>query len=282
VFNRLYEELNSIGGSIIVVLDEIDNLGRSDDLLYALPRARSTGKLENVRVSVIGISNDFNYVSNLSPKVKSTLCEKEIEFGPYDADQLCSILTRRVDVAFRDDTVEEGAIALCAAYAAQEKGSARQAIRILYEAGEVALSDGDDTVVESHVEAAHTTLERERIEEGIRNITPQDRLVLTAVALLEAEEETPSRTKHVYERYSQLCDALSMNGLHQRSIRDHLQDLAMQGILDTDRRQGGLQGGDYFVFSLNTSLQMTVNVLSESERYQDHGIDEVLSVAMQR
>jgi len=118
VFNHLYEELDSIGGSIVVVLDEIDNLGRSDDLLYALPRARSTGKLENVRVSVIGISNDFNYVSNLSPKVKSTLCEKEIEFAPYDADQLRSILTRRVDVAFEDETVEEGAIALCAAYAA--------------------------------------------------------------------------------------------------------------------------------------------------------------------
>lgn len=282
MFNRLYEELDSIGGSIVVVLDEIDNLGRSDDLLYALPRARSTGKLENVRVSVIGISNDFDYVSNLSPTVKSTLYEKEIEFAPYDADQLRSILTRRVDVAFEDETVEEGATALCAAYAAQEKGSARQAIRILYEAGEVALSDGDDTVAESHVEVAHTTLERERIEEGIQNITPQDRLVLTAVALLEAEEETPSRTKHVYERYSRLCDALSIDGLHQQSVRDHLQDLAMQGILDTDRRQGGLQGGDYLVFSLNTSLQITVNVLSESERYQNHGIDEVLSVAMQR
>lgn len=279
VFDKLYAELDSIGGSIIIVLDEIDNLGQSDDLLYALPRARSTEKLTDARVSVIGISNDFNYVSNLSPKVKGTLCEKEVEFTPYNATQLRSILGRRVEIAFQDGVVTEAAIGLAAAYAAQEKGSARQAIRLLYEAGETALTEGDDEVTETHVESAHSTLERERIVEGIRNVTPQDQVVLAAVTLLEAKGETPSRTKHIYEQYTGLCSQIDLNPLQQRSVRNHLQDLAMQGFVESERRQSGLQGGDYYVFRLNTTLEMTIDVLSEDSRFQEVGIADQLSRA---
>src|SRR5699024_6365919 len=41
IFNELYNDLESIGGTILVVLDEIDNIGSDDDILYELPRARS-------------------------------------------------------------------------------------------------------------------------------------------------------------------------------------------------------------------------------------------------
>jgi hypothetical protein len=32
--------MNEIGGTVIIVLDEIDNLGTGDKILYSLPRAR--------------------------------------------------------------------------------------------------------------------------------------------------------------------------------------------------------------------------------------------------
>ena len=78
VFDILYDELDSLGGTVIIVLDEIDNIGNSDDILYGLPRARSNGYVEDVRPVIIGISNDFQVRNNLSPKVKDTLAEKEI------------------------------------------------------------------------------------------------------------------------------------------------------------------------------------------------------------
>jgi Cdc6-like AAA superfamily ATPase len=80
VFDILYEELDALGGTVVIVLDEIDNIGHSDDILYGLPRARSNGYVDDVRPVIVGISNDFQFRDNLSPKVKDTLAGKEILF----------------------------------------------------------------------------------------------------------------------------------------------------------------------------------------------------------
>ena len=135
VFDLLYENLQALGGTVIIVLDEFDSIGTDDDILYELPRARANDHLEDMWVSVIGISNDFEFRDNLSPKVKDTLCDEELHFAPYDASELRLILTRRAEKAFKDDVLSEDVLPLCAAIAAQDKGSARQAIRYLYKAG---------------------------------------------------------------------------------------------------------------------------------------------------
>jgi len=41
VFNKLFDELEAIGGTVLLVLDEIDSIGKRDELLYELPRARA-------------------------------------------------------------------------------------------------------------------------------------------------------------------------------------------------------------------------------------------------
>jgi cell division control protein 6 len=131
-------------------------------------------------VSVIGISNEFEFRDNLSPTVKDTLCDEELHFAPYDASELRSILTRRVEKAFKSGVSAEDVIPLCAAMTAQDKGSARQA-RCLYKAGELASNCGDKTVREEHVREAEAVIERRRIERGIRDLTIQDHLTLSAI-----------------------------------------------------------------------------------------------------
>ena len=53
VFNKLYDELESIGGTILIVLDEIDSIGDRDELLYELPRARTNGNLDSTKAQSI-------------------------------------------------------------------------------------------------------------------------------------------------------------------------------------------------------------------------------------
>jgi len=38
VSNILHEELDTLGDTVVIVFDEIDNIGRSDDILYEPPR----------------------------------------------------------------------------------------------------------------------------------------------------------------------------------------------------------------------------------------------------
>ncbi|RLM40475.1 AAA family ATPase, partial [Haloferax sp. Atlit-105R] len=77
VYEMLWQELDECGGTIIIVLDEIDHVN-DDSILYQLPRARANGNLDVAKVGLIGISNDFSFRDDLSPKVKSSLCEQEI------------------------------------------------------------------------------------------------------------------------------------------------------------------------------------------------------------
>jgi len=83
-------------------------------ILYELPRARDNSHIEDMDVSVIGISNDMTFYEELDPRAKDSLCEVEIHFPPYDADQLRSILNRRSEKAFVDSAVTQEAIALAA------------------------------------------------------------------------------------------------------------------------------------------------------------------------
>lgn len=190
VYEMLWEELDACGGTILIVLDEVDHV-EDDSILYQLPRARATGNLSESKIGIVGISNDFSFREDLSPKVRSSLCEQEIHFPAYDATDLNSILTQRVEVGFKDGVLEDGVVPLCAAYGAKDAGDARQSLDLLMKAGDLARDGPADTVTEEHVEEGRRELERGRIREGITGLTQHGHLVLYALLTLELEGETP-------------------------------------------------------------------------------------------
>lgn len=160
VFKKLYDELEAIGGTILLVLDEVDSIGDRDELLYELPRARANNKLESTKVGIIGISNDFKFREQLDPRVQDTLCERELQFPPYSAPELENILETRADIAIVDGAVEEGVLRFCAALAARDSGSARQALDLLRLAGEIAETREADLIERDHVDSPIPTRTR--------------------------------------------------------------------------------------------------------------------------
>ena len=278
MFDLLYQEISTLEDTVIVVIDEIDAIGSNDELLYELPRARKNGHLDDQWVSVIGISNDLQFRDNLSPKVKDSLYDSEIEFAPYTAPQLRTILERRAERAFIDGVLGGDVIPLCAAYAAQDEGSARQAIRLLYKSGELALSRNDEAVTEHYVREAHELLQRKRIEEGMRSLTSQDQFALLSVVALEVDEQTPARTRKVFEKYKTIVGRLGGNQLVERRVRDHLQSLGMQGFLIAETRNRGIRGGSHYQFELQTDLEATLEILAEDGRVENI-IEDMIEIA---
>ena len=269
VFDLLYEELDALGGTVIVVLDEIDNIGQSDEILYGLPRARSNGYVEDVQPVIVGISNDFQFRDNLSPKVKDTLAEKEILYPPYDANQLRSILKPRAEKAFYDGVLNSDVVPLCAAFAAQDTGSARQAIRLLREAGELVQAEDADTVTEDHVRDAQEELEKNQLYEGMQELTTQGHAVLCALAYHQALDEVPVRSRDLYKRYVKICDQLDADSVSERRVRDHLSDMNMLGLISVYERNEGLSAGRYHEYELDVPLKAVLNVLLSTNRFED-------------
>ncbi|MXR43174.1 AAA family ATPase [Halobaculum sp. WSA2] len=277
VFKKLYEELEAIGGTILIVLDEVDSIGDRDELLYELPRARANNNLDSTKVGVIGISNDFKFREQLDPRVQDTLCERELQFPPYDAPELENILESRAEIAITEGAVEQGVLNFCAALAARDSGSARQALDLLRLAGEIAENREADLIERDHVEAARSRLEQERVEEGMRELTTHGRLALLAVISKAAKEETPCRTREIYEEYITLCDSSGTDSLAQRSVHNHLSDLRMLGILSAYENRSGSRG-NYYSYELDVPFTSAVEAMSDVLRL-DSEIETIREIA---
>jgi cell division control protein 6 len=277
VFKKLYEELEAIGGTILIVLDEVDSIGDRDELLYELPRARANNNLDSTKVGVIGISNDFKFREQLDPRVQDTLCERELQFPPYDAPELENILESRAEIAITEGAVEGGVLNFCAALAARDSGSARQALDLLRLAGEIAENREADLIERDHVEAARSRLEQERVEEGMRELTTHGRLALLAVISKAAKEETPCRTREIYEEYITLCDSSGTDSLAQRSVHNHLSDLRMLGILSAYENRSGSRG-NYYSYELDVPFTSAIEAMSDVLRL-DSEIETIREIA---
>lgn len=269
LFNILWDELDRIGGTVLIVLDEIDNIGTDDDILYELPRARANGYVTAAKPGVIGISNDFKFRDRLSPKVKDSLCDEEIEFPPYGADQLIEILEDRAGQAFQDDALDDGVVPLCAGIAARDSGSARQALRLLYQAGTVAANQDAPQVTEAHVREAEDQLQREEIADKIRDLTTHAHLILAAVVKHHVQGGTPLRTREIYPAYQELAHEAGIDPLVLRRMRDHLSELALYSVLDRRKRNDGYNKGSYHEFSLAIPVETAVDVLESITRVRE-------------
>ncbi|OTF01714.1 Cdc6/Cdc18 family protein [Halorubrum sp. SD683] len=323
VLDRLWAAMNDVGGTIIIVLDEIDNLGTDDKILYSLPRARDKEYVgDDVYPSIIGISNDLQWRDNLDPAAKDSLYDDSIFFAPYDANDLRDILSRRaskafrgtslryenddgdeieisidlngsegtLDAAFDDAGVDRDAydlvgvdsevlsgdvIPLCAAYAAQDKGSARQAIKYLRKAAAIAESEGQSQVEEEHVRAAQGEAERELIVEGMEQLTMQGHLALAAVTVLELAGHSGIRTRDVYDVYKSLADHIDADQLAQRRMRDHLIELDMLSIIRARKSASGSVGGNAYTFELRVEPSTAIEVLEAVSRFDSVDFDEL-------
>jgi orc1/cdc6 family replication initiation protein len=272
-YNALYDELDSLGGTFLIVLDEIDHLRDADSFLYEIPRARANDYIENARVGIIGISNNYQFRQQLSAKVKDSLQEDEISFATYDANELRTILRDRAEKGLKPDAWTEGAIAKAAALAARDSGSARQAIDVLREGTELAERDDASEVTEAYIDEAQDRVRRGRLRKRVRDQSQHGQLVLEAIARLEVEGKTPCRSKEIKRAYERTATDRATEPLTTlKSVQNHLSDLSMLGFLSRFERNEGRSGGVYHEYELNLDPEAVFDVREEIEAENQVGM----------
>ncbi|MHA1652125.1 MAG: ORC1-type DNA replication protein [Candidatus Helarchaeota archaeon] len=235
VFKIFKEKLDEKRQTIIIVLDEIDQLVKKSSMkgpqkvLYLLTRINSD--LRNANVCIIGISNDLKFKEYLDPRVLSSLSEEELVFPPYQATELQDILRQRAEIGFHDGVIDSGTIEITAALAAREHGDARRAIDLLRVAGELAERESATKVTQNHVRRAQTLIEHDTISAALRTLPIHSKLVLYSIYLLEKDGNTEIYTGDVYTAYSQLCTEIKYDILTQRRVSDLINELDMLGII---------------------------------------------------
>lgn len=178
-----------------------------------------------------GSVNDLKFRGELDPRVEDTLYEREIHFPPYDAADLQATLERRSELAFHLDVLRDDIVLLCSAFTAHDRGSARQALDLIFEAGYLARRNDIKRVIESYVHRARELLEKRHIEQSPLDLTTYGHLTLLAIASLANGGPTPVPKGDVYDRYEKLAHTLDRDALSDRSVHSYLNELTMLGIL---------------------------------------------------
>ena len=233
VYNKFIEIIDSKKQLIVLILDEIDQTVKkiSNDFLYNLTRLNS--ELSKAQITVVGISNDLTFLDELDPRVRSSLSEEEIVFPPYNALQLQQILNKRSLVAFKEDVIQEGVIAKCAAFAAREHGDARRALDLLRISGELAERDNSEKILLDHIDKANDKIERDKILDVIQSEPKQFQFVLySIIKLSEKQIDEPIFTGDVYNLYQNICLQNKSEVLTQRRVGDIIQEFDMLGIIN--------------------------------------------------
>jgi archaeal cell division control protein 6 len=223
--------LDSKGGTVILVLDEIDRLvARSgDSVLYTLSQLNT--ELELARLVLLGISNDLKFTNHLDARVRSRLNEEKILFPPYDALQLQDILRDRAKEAFREGVIDPGVVERCAAYAALENGDARRALALLRLSAEMAERDRAKRITPDHVVKAKNRLEQDIILDCCRTLPPHCKVLLYAILQACERRRNGVLTGEVYDAYRRLAERLGLQPLHARSISNYVSELESLGLI---------------------------------------------------
>lgn len=258
VIARIFREIQSNPRRIIFVVDEIDYLVKmhGDGTLYEF--TRSGDKIAPAFLSLIGISNDLNFKEELDPRVLSSLGEEEIVFPPYTVEELRGILNERAFMAFKQSTFSESAINLCAAIAGSEHGDARRAVDLLRIAGEVAEREGLQTIDDVCVKKASDKMEHDRIDEAVRSLPLQNKIILLAISKFEKG----INTGEAYLAYSSITRKAGAELLTQRRVSGILAELDLLGLVEAAVVSKGRRGRTKRIKLLIESEALT-KILSE-------------------
>jgi cell division control protein 6 len=250
LFSKFTDNLRKYKMNFVVVLDEIDKVKDLDDLMYTL--TRSNDEMADSHMQIVGISNNVNFKKELDPRTMSTLCEEEMIFPPYNADQLRNILGLRVKNGYKKGVVSEGSINLASALAAQESGDARYALKLMLKAGEIADSAEEAVIKEEHVQKARKGVEEEIVYEIIDTLPEHQKIALYSIAQLTANGRNYSKldgkpsnvifSGEVYEKYEGMCNKIGKDARSARWCREYINDLEMLGLITTTLSGKGVRG----------------------------------------
>ncbi len=269
VYNVFLKTVDEEKRTILLVLDEIDQLVKKagDEIIYNLTRINSD--LKKAQITIVGISNDLIFSNNLDPRVKSSLSEEEIIFPPYNAIQLQDILKKRSQKAFKENILEEGVIQKCAAYAAREHGDARRALELLRVAGEIAERKGKDKINMKDIDEAEEAIEKDKIFESVQKQPKQFQATLYAIMLDRTNSKSKLiQTGDVYETYQLLCQKVGLRPLTQRRVSDIVAELDMLGIINAKVISKGRFGRTREIsLSLPASVEVKIKKLLEDDLF---------------
>lgn len=229
VFERILEVMKKDKVAVLVVLDELDSLvfNKEDSVLYVLSRANEK---EDANFGIIGISNKKDLTRLLDSRIASSLRFTSFEFKEYSEEQLKEILLERAKAALLPSTYDQSVIKECAKIGAENNGSARLALEVLWKSAVKAdKRDAKKIEIEDVYEVAKT-IEKRPTKKSYKAVSFEEfdlKLSEEEKAILNILAEGEKTSSELYDAFTAKVNK------SKRQIRNYLTILEAKGLIDS-------------------------------------------------
>ncbi|RLI83910.1 hypothetical protein DRP04_00325 [Archaeoglobales archaeon] len=260
---------NSIDGDkkVIVVLDEIDKILPSCDLLYYLTRQQN--------ICLVGISNKIGVMEMIKDKrVISSFNPIKIVFKRYNSSQLADILRYRASMAFCNGVLDDGVINYVASLAAKSGGDARYALDLLAFSGDIAISEGRSKITVDIVRKAMNEVEIEYIRKSISDLTDPQKILL-AIVVASNENLSPSA---VYNICKKVMLSYCGRDLTSWRLSEYMSELDLLGFVRIIKKGRGKGKGFSWYVQLDMSRDVILDIIREELNKMDIDFEHVVKL----
>jgi cell division control protein 6 len=244
LLHTLMDMLDGKNIHLILGLDEVEHLIRVEEStpIYNLTRIQEERVGKPIRLSLIFILRELEYLQKLDKSTIDTLQRNIVKLDKYSSRQLIDILRDRVNLAFKENAVTDEALELVADIGGQS-GDARYAIELLWRAGKYADSEPSKRVLTDHVRKAAGSVYPMLRGEYIAALSPHEKYMLLALArILEESQEAYANIGVVEREYEAVCEEYDDKPRKHTQIWKYTRRLGATGVVEVSKSGEGVRG----------------------------------------
>jgi cell division control protein 6 len=244
LLHTLMDMLDGKNIHLILGLDEVEHLIRVEEStpIYNLTRIQEERVGKPIRLSLIFILRELEYLQKLDKSTIDTLQRNIVKLDKYSSRQLIDILRDRVNLAFKENAVTDETLELVADIGGQS-GDARYAIELLWRAGKYADSEPSKQVLTDHVRKAAGSVYPMLRGEYIAALSPHEKYMLLALArILEESQEAYANIGAVEREYEAVCEEYDDKPRKHTQIWKYTRRLGATGVVEVSKSGEGVRG----------------------------------------
>jgi len=244
LLHTLMDVLDDKNMHLILALDELENLIRTEGTnpIYNLTRIQEERVGKPIRLSLICILREQEYLQKLDKSTIDTLQRNIVKLDKYSSLQLIEILRDRAESAFKENIVSDEALQLVSDIGGQS-GDARYSIELLWRAGKYADSENAKHVSTEHVRKAAGSVYPTLRGEYINALSSHEKYMLLALARVLGESQEAYASIGAVEReYKAVCEEYNDEPRKHTQIWKYARGLGAIGIIAASKSGEGVRG----------------------------------------